>query len=325
MISKSNSWFIKVMSTTLAIVLFIVAVTSFNSYADNRPDIRDYVIYNATTGKKIKEYSLSRGSATNNDISFHNIIGSDDRYENWSKIGVVKILTGLPSDPNVYGQSTGFVVDAHTIATAAHCLVKTGTLEPRIIEKILLFDDEGSLVSNGVSYPVLTPVQYHVPVEFLENNNKFYGEERAIYNVVYDYALITVKEDLSDFICFNMGIPLDSMVSKNSQNKDSKVKVTGFPKKINDNTDVNDYGTHAKYTGNGKIVDMEEEYIFHDIDVTSGNSGSPIYIEEVVNGRIYNTVIGIHVSSSLDGGDNRATRFTPEVLNFLCSNSEKKY
>ena len=54
------------------------------------------------------------------------VIGDDTRVVDFSKSGVVKINFTASNGESYWG--TGFVVDEHTIATAAHC-VCTGSAE----------------------------------------------------------------------------------------------------------------------------------------------------------------------------------------------------
>lgn len=242
-----------------------------------------YFVYNAITTKYIRDYTLEPLECENNALSMSNY---NDRYIDWDKSGVVKIMT----DSSYRG--TGFVIDSHKIVTAAHLLCTSGTYNRIAISSIYLFDKDGNKVLEA------TPVEYHLPVGHMSG---YYG---------FDYALITVKEDLSDYACFDLGVPLDSIVDNNQE-----IKITGFPEKYNNST-VNTHTLHNMYSGYGEIVAADDKMLQYRAITIDGDSGSPIYVETDYYGETYNTVIAIHNTSIHTG-----VRVTTDLLHFYYHNN----
>lgn len=283
----------------LAFVVFFVSFcTLLTSDVFAAGSTRRYRVYDANTAAYKRTYTLT--TEPNNNISAYNVFGVDTREIDWTKSGVVKINT-------TGGFGTGFVVDKHVIATAAHLLVTSGSLEKRRITSIEMFDASDSSEPDRNATFIPTPVEYHIPVEFEASNSVIYDEK-------HDYALITVEEDLSQYMCFSLANPLDMFTSVNGQNRSGSVMITGFPKTTSNVPNAN-RGNNGACTGMGSISSMNSEYLRYTIDTSGGNSGGPIYIREVVGDNVYLTVIGIH-TTSYDNGENAGIRMTPDVLKF---------
>lgn len=292
----------KTVAVFIAMMLMILSVSYSGNKSEAANTARKYRIFNAKTGAKIgSDYTLDPLSPNNNTRA---VIGDkDDREVDWSKSGVVKIIG---YDGDYYNVSTGFVVSSHVIATAAHCVYgyTPGNIKPKTISKILLFKD-GNVDLEA------TPVTTHVPVEFINavtNKND--------YSSTSDYALITVKEDLSKYACFGLGVPLDSFMNSNAA-----VTVTGFPgisKGITVNTDTE----HTMCSGNGKIHHGNDSFIYYTADETSGESGGPVYITESAYGQTYYTVVGINIGVPKNNpGYNIGTRMTTDLIHFYSGNN----
>jgi V8-like Glu-specific endopeptidase len=234
-----------------------------------------------------------------NSVATTAMFPPNDQVEDWSNIGVAKIM----SDEAEYGYlGTGFVVGPHTIATAAHVVYERTTNSTYHINEILLFDENG----NEESF---TPVEIHTPYNYITNND--------VSDFDFDYSLITVEENLNDYMSFNLGAITDNAVNKFT------ITTVGFPGYYYpDETIINNGQDHIKYSSQGSItaIDQRGYYFSHNADTVGGNSGSPIYLVETVNGNTYNTVIGIHV-----GIYNTGLRFTPHVLKFLSGNTNIQY
>lgn len=284
---------------------------SLSPTATTSTDTRTYCVYNASTGaNKNRDYTLSvsdhNNTSQSNTASPDGIVGNtDDRVPDWSNRGTAKILTNT-------GFGSGFVVDNHTIATAAHVVYDTEIHASTRIDDVLLFDSEGNKVS-------VTPVEYHVP--------KLY-QNHTEYSTEYDYALITVKEDLKDYVSYNLGMATDRAVS-NQLN----VVTVGFPGVIYNGSEedrVNSDTKHTEMMSTGSIIEFYGTELWVTCDTTPGNSGGPIYTVENINGKTYNTVIGIYIAY-LDQTDpfnyeyNIGYKIDEYVLNFLKGNSNKKY
>lgn len=253
-----------------------------------------YKIYNASNGSFVQSYTLSENPVMDKSKT---VIDTDDRFVDFSKNGVVKIVTGIGS------WGTGFVVDDHTIATAAHVLYN-GNAVP--ISHIYFFDQNGS-----IDMDITNPSYCHIPSIYTSD------VEDA---VVYDYALITVKQDLSEYANFNLGAPLDNFI-----HRESTVLTTGFPKKVN-NKIVNNATDHNMYTSAGSTIDdvhKADIEISYNNDTSGGNSGGPVYTSTLFNGKFYYTVVGINAKAA--GTGNRAVRMTTDLLHFYKNNPNIDY
>lgn len=286
---------------------------------------REYTIFDAKTGEAVNSYILDSNPINDNSRA---IIGEDTRYRDDSLTGVVKIFVdGL--------SSTGFVVDDHTIATAAHCVFNSGTnstsgfnYSEASVDEIRVIGKSGNLVKtiNGM-YNV------HVPNAYIsnmvaarnahKNNNEELKQEKLIIANAYDYALITVEEDLSEYACFDLGIATDGMMSDSQ-----KLYCTGFPDRAL-GEGVN-FSTDKRFTGEGYMEPdlssaFPERKIYYNIDMSGGNSGGPVYVKNTIGTTTYYTVVGINtraVDSDNDGYDdiNNGTQMTTELLHFYKNN-----
>lgn len=270
---------VNIMNTT------VIAVDSVNNH-------RAYRLYDVTTKQMVKKYTLQLVDDTN--VNDRSVIGSDGRFVDFTKNGTVKIYGG-----GTVG--TGFIVDAHTIATAAHCVYSKGASygSVKYTSRILVFNTDGSIAMT-----VTNIKQIHIPDLYISTS----GGSNA-----YDYALITVEEDLSEYAMFNLGVMMDSF-----RGSGKTISVTGFP------STVNDQGVkgNTMYTGDGVILNVNafdvNKQIFFTNDSTPGNSGGPVYFTTTFNNKTYYTVIGIVSASGQDF--NIGTRITTDLLHFYKNN-----
>ena len=264
-----------------------------------------YHVYDAKTGveKEEREYTLSPLTSYSKSRTV-GVFGDDDRKKDPTCNGVVFINRGFAS-------STGFIVDDHVIATAAHCLYDRENNKAKVVNKISVLGSTGNIKFD------ITPVESHIPEQFMDASNEYYD---------YDYALITVKEDLSSFPHFEIGAASDLAVRQ-------KLKISGFPESVNDETVNGNYEAPYIYTGEGYITKMEDIRILTNIDATPGNSGSPMYIEENIKiGKDevnYKTAVSVwsstFVSYDKTYTDNRGVRFTTDHIHFYKSNPHIKW
>lgn len=276
----------KVTAVAIAFLMMILSVVYANSKSEAANTTRKYFVFDAKTSEKIDDYTLNALQSEDNSRS---VIGDDERVIDWTKSGVVKLM-------NSTGYiGSGFVIGDHIIATAAHCAYN------QKISEILLFDNSGNITMHA------TPVEYHVPLDYINNltdQSQFKYEN-------YDYALISVKEDLSAYACFNLGVPLDSFMNSNAN-----LTVTGFPGEFNTHT------KHMMYSGNGKVCGGDNSLMYYNTDTSGGNSGGPVYITESAYGETYYTVVAIHAYRPHGNHNkgNHGTRITTDLINFYKTN-----
>jgi len=271
---------------------------------------RAYKVYDAQSGSFIENYTLAASNQLP-DSSVYSIVGTDTRQVDYSKSGVVYLKMNCNGKETC---GTGFVVGEHTILTAAHCVFDTYNNNiPVSNVRYTLFN------ANGISAMSSVPaVSYHVPQEYVNYTLPFYEEE-----IDGDYALITTSEDLSDYMCFDLGIARKAMINSKDRvypNENMRLYVTGYNAEsvfMGRITTGFDYLTNNSNDGssiiNGRIA--------FDTDVVSGQSGSPLYIVKP-DGRM--TVIGIVTSQIRNNNNsqvyNSGKRIDVDILKFVYNN-----
>jgi V8-like Glu-specific endopeptidase len=163
----------------------------------------------------------------------------------------------------------------------------------------------------------ITPEKVYIPAKYFDKSNSIYEKEEG--NGDYDYAIITVEEDLSNYINFDLGVARSTAVNK-------EVLVTGFGLSVKTSEDEtaienanNQYLLGNKSTSKGILYKEPSESayrLFHTADTIGGDSGAPLYVSNTDN----NTVIGINAYSpeiEEDQGCNKATRITTDILNLV--------
>ena len=297
--------------------------------------LKGYTIFDATNGDMVGSYYLDSNPLSTNS---RGVIGTDTRYGDDSLSGVVKLII-KDLDSGKCSFASGFVVDEHTIATAAHCVFNTSmgsySNSKASIEAILVLNNVG-----GIGQVLTGAYDVHVPNAFITNYDPYGTVHRG-----YDYAMITVSESLTPYANFNLGVMTDGMMS------DSELMYcTGFPYIVDDGiADADDIvnnivkpenvydpeNRHKKFTGTGTIIHDSSSNVsnlglptdrtfYHNIDVGSGNSGGPVYTVTTVGTTKYYTVVGILTgggpNTTDESGYNYATQMTTELLHFYKNN-----
>lgn len=276
-----------------------------------------YCVYDVNENEFVEEdeYTLSPlsdiSTASVDSMQTRGIIGSDDRVVENGLMGVLNIQDAYNNNVG-----TAFVVDSHTILTVAHalysknngvCFVPTG-LQFKVFSDYNTPSDEYSI----------TPVSYHIPKYFMENAYRGMNNSSAINSDAckYDYAIVTVREDLSDLINFNLGIARTGIPYGTS------IYVTGFGGNC---ANINPELADVKSTGYGNLIssgtDVHSPYrLRYQTDAVPGNSGSPAYVRGGNNYTI-KTVVGINHVESYDNTYNGCVKVTTDVLHFIFNNN----
>ena len=182
----------------------------------------DYADATASRSYRKYSYSTNRGATytltpsnmdfSQNTASPNGIVGADSREPSTNlteNTGIVYIKNKDSS----FG--TGFIVGNHQIATAAHVVYNSGFKSTPTIKT---YNESGKL-----SGKTLTPVEVHIPANYKYKDNPTAEEMQ------YDYALITVKEDLSQYTHFSLG---NCYNTDSSRFIDVPLHVNGCPQKI---------------------------------------------------------------------------------------------
>lgn len=297
-------------------------VSNFVSSADDSSTAsRVYKRYSYKNKKQLSNYTLYPSTTPlTSSAQSRIVIGADDRY-----ISSGSENTGIVYIHNGFGQNgTGFIVDDHHIATAAHCVYNG---DWRSIYGIYAYKYNGE-----ISDIVFTPVEAHIPFKY--NPNETDGNEKY----KYDYALITVKEDLSNYIHFDLG----TSYSVNATNFENiPIYVTGCSIKTNTGTSNS---TDRLYTGEGRVINKyantsmsvsNTELLNYDTDMQQGCSGGPAYTvtKNNINNHQSYTYTAIAVNSfetppddgNVQGMGNGGALITKYLIQFYKNNPNVNY
>ncbi len=214
------------------------------------------------------------------------------------------------------GTGSAFIVDDHLIATAAHCVCKDQSF----------FDMRIKLKDSNNNVTWITPKYIDANKNFFDNYTSDGNPNTSDYSTYllgYDYALIYVEEDLSDYGIFNMGVALNEYADNHGE-----VIVSGFPSRSAYPSWFEATNERTRFKAKGKILSRTTKYFDYDADTAPGDSGGPVYVQEEFSDDTYNTVIAINVAHTDpdDNPDNDAAkknhgvRITPDILKFFYNN-----
>lgn len=316
--------FKRLFKTALLATSLVIPVTMLQADATTGDITVDYYWVNlAANGNPDDTYelTLSRYNA-NTRLGLDGVNGTDDRYVDTNS-SVVRIRTTFSAMPYSTGTrvpkaSSGFIVGSHVIATSAHCMDSY----PEGIERI---ENSKVYVTDPETNEVLefTVQQVHIPSLYMSTGS-----------TDYDYALLTVAEDLTEYGMFSLGYIRDEVLD----NRGITVTVSGYPAQVLDsNGNVINVG-NTLYTGKGALLEVRENMLFYRTDATEGDSGGPAYVTTIstIQGNspvTANTVIGIHhgredidkTNGTSSDNENVATRITEPVLQFYNNNPNIGY
>lgn len=237
--------------------------------------------------KKITEYTLS--SIPEYDIiSSRSAMSDDPRDDAPLENEMVKISVTRNNGYSFMG--TGFIIGEHEIMTAAHVILEDSpvfapkiTIEPQVIK------------NNNASF---TAVSAHYPKIHVDGAKG------------HDYAIITVKEDLSSYGKALLGVPTDQAI-----NNHMYIHCLGYG------------GDGVLKISNGYILKSSEggTELNPDLYIAAGTSGGPVYVEtdygnaDGTNRVTYKTVIGVVSGRNIDK-EWVAPQIRPEILKFAYNN-----
>lgn len=277
-----------------------------DSYASDVSS-RTYMRYSCQTHTQLSNYVLSPSTTalpTNDSgASTYKVIGTDDRYPAYGveNTGIVQILFAS----GAWG--TGFIVGDHQIATAAHVVYYNEMSSWRGVPTLNLYNENGEK-----SGETLTPVEIHIPSDYTSSSD-----------TAFDYALITVEEDLWDRFQFSMGT---SYNVASTAFQSVPLYVTGIPSTYNDGNQEQNNNTRRLYSGQGNVLSnrITGSVFYYDVDTGSGQSGAPVYtiIRNNINGQISYTysVLAVH-HGGIKNDSNWGARITKYQLQFFSANN----
>ena len=275
------------------------------NYAYNLTNDKEYISHSYSTQVNGSYTLYPSSNSISSDSSYNQrlIIGDDDRYEATGEenTGIVKL--------NINGNlGTGFIVGDHEIATAAHCVYDYDNSNWYSNMGITTYNSNGTPSSTN-----LTAVEAHIPKDFTT----------AIkYSDTYhmnDYAVITVQQDLSNYIHFDLA---SSYNVKIFDYEDVPIYITGCPWIINNGAAYN--SDYHLYSCEGNIYTDNNTSIIHvDCDANGGQSGSPIYTitKHNTNGVITYTYSALGIYKGTDFQSSIGSIITKYHLQFYKGNA----
>lgn len=244
---------------------------------------RTYVKYDVATNT-VSRYTLNSLDTLTNQMAVPLSIDEGVGVPN-AEVAVVEV-----------NYSTGFIIGNHTIATSGH-----GVYHPKddvdtngFTNNLAIVYDDNNIAHN------LTISSIHIPENYYlyKDNNEYFN-----YRYTYDYALVTVEEDLSQYGSMQLGVATDEFIQTGKD-----ISVAGFPA-----------GYRERHSISGTIKpdsNIEPDYrLRFDTSIRGGYSGGPIYYIEDDKSK---TVIGIlthHVKNSSSG-----PRISSTLLHFYYNN-----
>ncbi len=112
---------------------------------------------------------------------------------------------------------------------------------------------------------------------------------------------------------FNLG-----MVTNYADDYRLNVAMVGFPQSLN-----NSFDSHDERLSWGEISEVTDNTIKASYDSSGGQSGSPIYTVEYLNGKEYHTVVGIYTLGYNEYSE--GVRIDPYILKFFTDTTNINY
>ncbi len=271
-----------------------------NVYTNIDDSARTYYVFDRNTTNIIGNYTLPANTSTS-PISTYKRFQTTDDYLDTENMNTVRLLYNRNGQPYV---GSGFIVDDHVIATAAHCLYNGNNSVSDLTVEVYNYACTEVLAT-------ITPKTMHIPQLFYQYHDTGYKDN-------YDYALIYVEEDLSQYGKWSLGCMTTEFMATGSD-----VIASGFTGDIENNKPV------SRYYSCGDIINYSEsENVKNDKNLRftaeamsySGKSGGPAYYESDYDETTIRTVVGIVTGGGLNNAT-WATRITPTLLKFYLNNS----
>lgn len=282
---------------------------------------RDYMRYSYAQGRQLSNYALTPTTnmltSTSSNANTRAVIGNDEREPSKVKenFGIVTIECNG-------GWGTGFIVGDHHIATAAHCVYDEDIKQWKNITKINTYSQTGN------KFGTLTPVEVHVPRLF-----PITADTTPTSENMYDYALITVEEDLSNYLQFDLGVTYNVNATNYTN---IPIYVTGAPG-YKPNVIYVKNELMQLYTAEGRVISRQcdtnelltnTSLLYYDTDAKDGQSGAPVYTitKNTINGQLSYTytVIAVH-SGGIANSRNWGSLITKYHLQFYKNNTVANY
>ena len=277
---------------------------------------RTYLKYTCDTGVTTS-YTLSNSTASSNADFDYPIATVSEEFDN-ENTNVVQF--SIHNGDNTYIGS-GFVINDHIIATAAHCVYNR--TNNNFVDEITvnIYNEQAEAKPENL-IASFEAEAYHIPSLYLNGS----GTYSHYYN--YDYALLYVGtdsqgNDLLDYVSpWQFAIPSLEF----SEAETGQLTTSGFTFYNIDNDDGDEY---ARFYSTGPVSDFIKEtgatQYSPNLRIASlasnkgGKSGGPMYYTSTYNNTVNKSVAGISISiytNSCTWG----TKINPTLLRFYKQN-----
>ncbi len=263
---------------------------NYTNYTVPSDEARYYTKYNCSTGST-SSYLLDLPASLTSSSNQLRSGSIDDRIlDSGANAQCIVYLSYKKSNGNYY-RGSGFIVDDHIIATCAHCLYDGTAFNTDF--KVKVYNEAGT--SNIATY---SASELHIP-------SNYYSNQAANY----DYGLIYVDEDLSDYGTMALSLPTD-----NYKYTGQTVYASGFPAEVNGNY------TTSRYYGAGVVTTTTNSYkIYYTCYISGGDSGGPVFIDYTLGSDHFRSAVGINTNST--GTIHYGNRITLPLLRFYYNNA----
>lgn len=244
--------------------------------------------YNST--KADERYSIDLVDIyTNVPCAVNDVFPSDPRPNAAPNTSMVYLEDWTPASQGYINGGSAFIVDKHTIITARHAVYSNGNFPTDLRMYIAKLNPASNddLIS-------LTPTAIHVPITPI-------GESDSNY----DYAIVTVEENLKSYGYFSLGLASQDAPSYNVPVHNLGFlfpTVTGTPPILK--------------KSDSHLNSWKDGFICTDNYIIGGTSGGPLYTECKINGKSFITAIGIAGAVNPSDPENRSI-FVPINSNIL--------
>ncbi len=265
----------KIIMRPVAVMLSAVMLVGSSFVSGNNIDSATeatgitYIKHYYNSNKPDEEYTLEPIEYST-DFAMPRWIDSTDNRPNANPVpsGIVSITDGRSG-------GTAFIVGAHEVMTAAHCVYSASMRDFYDNDDAALMISKNQPFSEGIS---LTEIACHIPKQYKNYADNKLSSQRICRPT--DYAIITVKEDLTDYGILNLGMTTQDVV------KYTPIHAYGYS-----------YASSKPYlkVSDGTISEASDKgyLISDDCYITYGTSGGPVVTKCKINGTEYWEVIGI--------------------------------
>ncbi len=279
-----------------AVMLVGGSLVSSYDHTDAASNSITYIKHYYNSTKPDEEYSIDLVDIyTNVPRAVNDVFPSDPRPNADPNTSMVYLEDWTPASQGYINCGSAFIVDKHTIITSRHNIYSNGNFPT----DLRMYIAKSNPASNE-DLISLTPTAIHVPVTPAGKTDSN-----------YDYAIVTVEENLKPYGYFSLGLASQDAPSYNVPVHSLGYlfpTVTGTPPILK--------------KSDGHLNSWDNGLIRTDSYIAPGTSGGPLYTECKINGESYITAIGIAgaISTVDPKNGNKFVPINSNILKFALDN-----